>query len=292
MLKFGRTYSMRIQTKDGFVEVRDPLTLDFAVRRHAFGSCGTGHFVLYNLAESTRRQIYKDAMNTGEIRNVELRAGYGTTDPLIFTGNIKEAKTYRPEGSVNVLTEISAFDGGLAFANGFSSWAVNGPTTRHAVVTRLVADLSRYGVQPGAIAAFPGTYPRGRSVCGPTTDLLSQETGNRFFIDNGRAYCLKDDDTIAGDIPVISSDTGLLGSPKRADAVIQCELLFEPRFVVGQEVELISSVEPRFNGIYKIWSFDHYGTISGAVGGKLKTVVSLWVGDRNFSALQGLGAFA
>lgn len=291
MLKFGRTYSLRVQTVDGSViEINDPLTLDFAVSRHTLASANTGTFSVKNLAPERRNRIYHDKYDVTNFKTVELKAGYGRTQSLIFSGNIKEAKSFREEGSTEVVTRIDGFDGGYGLVNSFSSWTIAGPVSKQAVVDRLARDIKRAEV--GTIGAFPGTYPRGRSVCGPTAGILAQETGNRFYIDNGRVYCLQDDDTVQGDIALISSETGLLGSPKRADTLITCEVLFEPRFVIGQRVELRSSVNAFLNGVYKIMGLEHYGTISGAVGGKCKTVVNLWVGTRTLEAVLGRGVFA
>lgn len=294
MLKFGRTYSLRVQTVDNaMIEVKNPFTLEFAVKRSTLASANTGAFKITNLAPETRNRIYHDKYDTLNFKSVELRAGYGSNDPLIFKGNVKEAQSYREEGSTSVITSIDGYDGGFALVNAFSSWTLNGPKSKQEVIAQFLNDMARQpGVELGAVSVFGGTYPRGRSVCAPTAGLLATETGNRFYIDNGRMYCLRDDDSIQGDIAVISADTGLLGSPRRADTFITCEILFEPRFLIGQLVELRSNVNTFMNGIYKVMGIEHYGTISDAVGGKCKTIVNLWVGDLTLQAIRGQGVFA
>jgi len=68
----------------------------------------------------------------------------------------------------------------------------------------------------------------------------------------------------------------LLGTPKKSQNRIIVEILFEPAITVGQQVELQSRTLPNeFNQSYKVLGIEHYGTISGAKGGKLKTVLSL-----------------
>ncbi len=128
-------------------------------------------------------------------------------------------------------------------------------------------------------------------IAGNSSVVLQTETGDRSYVDLERAYCLADNDTIPGDILEINSDTGLLGSPKREDTYMTLEILFEPRIKLGQAIHIVSRDNPRFDGVFKVGGFEHAGIISGAVGGKCKTKIQVYVGDANFLALRGQGIF-
>jgi len=291
MLKFGRTYTLTVQGADGeFHTFQNPLTIDFSILRNTLASASTANIKIMNLGAVTRNLIYKDRFDTLEYRKVELHAGYGRQQSMIFSGNIKEAKSYREEGATETVTEIDAYDGGFAMVNNYASRSYAAGTPRAQVINGLVSDMGPT-LAPGAVSVLAGTYPRGKSIMGPTWQQLVTESGQRAFIDNGRIYVLDDDEAIVGDAFLITAETGLLGSPKRSGTFVTCEILFEPRLVIGQRVELISRFNSILSGFYKVMGIQHAGTISDAVNGKLKTIVSLWVGTKTLRLLQGQGAF-
>ena len=79
-------------------------------------------------------------------------------------------------------------------------------------------------------------------------------------------------------IPKITSTSGLLGTPRRRDAQLEIDLIFEPKMVVGQLVEVESSTASVFNGQFKVIGIHHSGTISGAVASEVKTTLNLFIG--------------
>ena len=89
---------------------------------------------------------------------------------------------------------------------------------------------------------------------------------------------LFENDVFNGDLQIINSSTGLLGTPRKQDRLIIVEILFEPRLQVGQQVQIQSNSLAQYpntnNGIFKVVGIEHRGIISGAVGGECKTVVS------------------
>ncbi len=304
--KFGRHFRLRLETNDkkttgvnsdgslniesqgNIIEINDPLTLEFHVKRAILSSASTGSFRVYNLGAITRRRVYKDPFNTTQYRSVELLAGYDKNPPLIFKGNIKEAKSYRQEGATEMILEVDAFDGGFATSYAFSSLTVKPTMTLQDVLNNLKRDMTGYHVTDGITSDYSNvTYPRGKALIDRTASLIQGETNGAMFIDLERIFILKPNDCLAATIPIISSETGLLGSPKRRDQFIECEILFEPRLILGQIVQLISIDKSNMNGFYKVYGVEHFGTISGAVGGPCKTIVSLWLGDGVLEQLSG-----
>lgn len=297
MLKFGRTYSITIQTLDGqSITLTDPLTLEFSIRRAFLSSVNTGVFRLYNLGLQTRNRIYKDpfsVLDPTKFRTIVLKAGYGSNQATIFSGNIQTGMSYRAEGSTNFITELVGYDGGNAVANAQMSRSYNAGTQRDQVINDIATSLtSTGGLKLGAIAPlFPGvTYPRGRSLSDKSWKLLQLETGNRAFIDNGRLYVLSDGSYSSTDILVISANTGLLGSPKRQETFISVDILFEPNVQIGQAVELISLDNTIYSGIWQVRGISHIGTISGAVCGTVKTTLELYIAKNLENVAQAVAA--
>ena len=289
MSKFQRNYKLTIQ-KDGEDEVviSYPLTLDFAITRADLSFSGMASLRVLNVSPETRGLIYKNQTDISTFVKVRLDAGYGDQLATIFDGNASWIRSLRPERSVDYVTEINAYDYGFVISNSRSSFTVQGKAaSQDAVIRRLCNDL-RYpvdGVQTvmpvGAIGNFDKTSRTKYSVNGPTWDALKTESGQKCFIDNGTVYVLGVNEVVGSEVFVVNSDTGLLGTPKVDGVHITVEMIFEPGLKIGQMVYLDSSSLPDFNGTYKVIGLSHSGSISGAVSGSCKTVVTLMVGSAN-----------
>ena len=221
-------------------------------------------------------------MDTATYRSVQLQAGYGTNLPIIFSGNITQAWSVR-EG-VNFITSIESFDGGFAFANGQTNTQFPSGTAFQTVVSNLASSLP--GTTLGAVGNYPGSLSRGCSFSGNTANILRDITGGGFFIDNGKAHCLNDSECLDGEMVLINSASGLLGTPVRETTVLTFDMIFEPRLVVGQQIQLDSSTGANFNGFYKIISLKHRGMISEAVCGDAITTVGMWYGTSAITTVQ------
>lgn len=279
MDKFDRNYVLLIEKKDGTtLKVMRPFTVEFDIHRNSQSSANVAQLRIYNLNPNNRSQIRLNQFDQLEQRKVTFAAGYGKNLSLAFDGNISQAWSVR-EG-VNMITQIESFDGGFAYINAVTGQPFKSGTPKKTIVDSLAASLP--GVTKGAIGNYAGSTSRGSSYSGNTTDLLDQLTGGGFFIDNGKAHCLSDDECLAGDIPTINAQSGLLGTPVKESTYINFDMLFEPSLRVGQLIKLESSTvsaSDRINGIHKVLSIKHRGIISEAVCGNAITSVGLLPGN-------------
>lgn len=279
MLKFGRNYILTIQaTGGGEIVIKPPFTIEFDIKRDTLSSLNVASIRIYNLSEKTRSQIRKNQYDFGLYKKIRLDAGYGNNLSTIMIGNVTKASSVR-EG-VNFVTSIECYDGGFAFNNAFTSQQYPSGTANTSVVANLVDSLKPYGVDRGVIGELEGSTGRGNSYSGATCNILKELTGGAFFIDNQRANILGDNEYIEGDVTVINSSTGLLGTPKREEAYLIFDMLFEPKLAVGRKIKLKSSTEKNYNGEYKVISIHHKGMISESVGGSVITSVGLFFGTK------------
>lgn len=306
--KFQRNYSLSVQGNDGEVHIINyPLTLELSIKRSVLASANTGTFRVFNLGQPTRNQIYKDQFTQSlSFRSLILKAGYGDTLATLFNGNVKYAQSERISGSVDFVTHIEGFDFGWAMTNAQSTFNLvpgeDAPVIDSPLVTnQLIRDLqstvpkgSKLGV--GAISnqiqkggSAYQTWPRGLYVNGPTWPKLQEITQNNVYIDNGNVFVLFENDVFNGELTVIDSTTGLLGTPRKADRLLIIELLFEPRLTIGQKVKLNSRSLAQFNGDYKIIGLEHRGVISGAVSGELKTIVTVLLPFESLNVVAASG---
>lgn len=284
-MKFQRTYSLTIQgTLDTHI-IEFPLTLEFDVNRNTLASANSARFVIYNLKESVRRDIFHDRYDTLNYKQVKLAAGYTHEPslPVIFQGNVINAYSYRQ--GPDWRTEIEAFDGGFGIINGDAKVQLGQGWTMQSLIGQLLGGMPN--VQQGAVSDFDAPNTRGVCAAGNPWDLIQGLVPDgQAFIDKEIANVIRKDQFIDSPdgITVLNSNTGLLGTPRRHNALIEVPMLFEPLAIVGQQV-LLQSLEKVNNGTYQVIGVHHRGVISGAVSGNAQTDLSLWLGTQRLVAV-------
>lgn len=284
MLKFNRNYyaEFKILEKEKdvmkekeVITIAFPYTLNLEIQLGGLNSTNAGFFQFYNLSDDVRARLWRDIYNMGTKQILmTLYAGYGQTMPMVFQGWIQSCTSYKSSGSVNWITEIQAFVAGEMFQNGYINATFNKGTTLTDVINYMLEQDSSLSI--GCITPDIKPLPRNKTFIGQTLDLLGREYGGyEIFIDKGKLHILGDNDVIQGELLVITDETGLLGSPRRANAFLEVDMLFEPQFKIGQAVSLLSDSMPRFNQAYKIVAMHHKGTISARTCGTLTTTVTL-----------------
>lgn len=273
MIKNQRNYVLKVEGRGGEkIVIEPPFTLEFDSKRTYYSDANYFSLRIYNLSKQTRNLIRKDVY-ADYFRSVSLRAGYGSQMPEIVKGNITRAWTVR-EGT-DFITTIEGFDAGFAFVNSAASQQYRAGTPQKSIIENLIQSMKQYNVQLGSVGNYEGSISRGNSYVGSTIDILDEITGGGFFIDNGVAHVLKDDECLDDQALVINAKSGLLGTPTLEETIVSLSILFEPNPKIGQLVSLESITAERFNGIYKIASIHHRGTISEAVSGNATTALEL-----------------
>ena len=247
MNKFGRTYELRVQATGGGPDViiKPPFTIEFDVQRHTYSSATMSVLRIYNLSESTRNKLRKNQTDRGMRKKCEFRAGYGTELSTVVVGNVMQGFSVRE--STNYVTTLEIFDGGFAYANALINTPTQFPenTAYRSAVVDLIKLLKDYDVSLGSVGTVNGVSGRGMSLVGPTIRNIKELTNSKFFIDNGTAHVLDKNEVIPAPLKILDSSSGLLGTPIREETFVQVELLFEPKILAGQKLELKSITEPK-----------------------------------------------
>lgn len=256
-----------------------PLTVEFDISRHAFGSVNYARFRIYNLSKLHASLILKNWNDFGLYKRVVFQAGYGPGPlPVLFTGNASQVQSVR-EGN-DYVTTIESFDAGFAYSASQISINVPQDTVRSDLIDQLVQSLAAYNINAGAIGnSFTDTVKRGSSFSGSPISILKELTNGQFFVDQGRANAIA---IVNGEviqtptIPTINSASGLLGTPTREQTVLNFDTLFEPTLIVGQRVFLQSNQNFNYNQNYAITHLRHKGTISAAICGDAVTSIGVF----------------
>lgn len=292
--KFDRRYFLKVETQPRtpgsnapgdafFATIGLPYTCEFSVTRNLLASANTANFRILNLAERSRNKIYKDQYNLLEYRAIQFWAGYSDQPPMIFNGNVKQAWSYRASGSKDVITEIEAYEGAYAMSNGFTSQTLAGGQSYASMIESLNNDLPF--LDSPVIGNLEGSTKRGVTLFGNTWKAVQTYAKGKAIIDNNKLIALNDNECIEGDITIINSKTGLLGTPYRANAMVELEMLFTPQLKIAQIVKLESETNKLFNGFYKVAGVQHTGVVSPAVSGSARTTVQLWLGTQALTTI-------
>lgn len=296
MLKFQRNYKIvfEIGRRDNLrnyipeeeITVSYPTTLHFNVTHSLnMSNVSRGSFQLYNLSEQVQAKLWKDLYNQTKYITMEVYAGYGNTMPLIFRGDINSCYSYRESGGVDFITDIQSDDGTYLFQYGICNHTFTKGTQFENILKTLLEEVPLYKL--GYVTPDIPPLTRDKTFIGQTMDLLGREYGKyQIFIDKGELNILGENDVIPGVIPVITAESGLLGSPRRGEQYLSCKMLFEPQLQVGQAIELISDSLPFVNNLYKVIGFTHSGVISPVESGNLITELQLYMGNAIFEELK------
>ena len=262
------------------------LTINLDINRNTFAASNECHLQIYNLSRSHRQVMYHDRYRPDKVIWLEIMAGYGQNLSLIFRGKVLQSYSYM-QGN-DMVTDIQAIDAGFMdyVKDGrhvnYTSMTLEAGTSKKEAIKRIQADMEE-GTQIGGIGKIGDTkYQTPVSFLGNAFFTLDTITGGHVFVDMGKINVLSDKEAIdVGKVPVISAETGLIGTPMRRDGQLEVDILFEPSYVVGQLVEMqtITGVD-QFNGLFKVIGIHHTGTISAASCGTLKTRLNLWYGNR------------
>ena len=183
-----------------------------------------------------------------EYTKLILQAGYQPPGNFgtIFQGTIVQFSHGR-ENNVNTYLDVYAQDGDLAnFAvvNQTLAGPVDQQQQINAIVKTLTAQGFNYnpttGVNPNA--QFGGvTLPRGKVLFGSAFSAL-QVLGNNnqstWTIQNGQLKQIPLAGYLPGDIVVINSQTGLIGTPETTQQGISLTCLLNPKILIGQRIKL------------------------------------------------------
>jgi hypothetical protein len=282
MARQYRQYELIIDTNVGTtITLTQPITIEFDVTRKAWGSANTSIIKIYNLEQNTRNILRRDYIDFGvssQGRTVTLRAGYDKNLKTIYRGNITYAQSVR--NGVNFITTLESTDIGFAIGNGYYSKAYGAGTPYKQIYTDIIKTLSPYGISLGTIIDDQKKLETDKTIDGKSIEILRQLTNGNFFVDNGSANIIPMNQSITSASTVISSDSGLIGTPVLQLQFVQVDLVFDPSYQLSQHVTLDSktfsnSFNSSTNAFYVINQIKHKGLISPTVNGEATTSLTL-----------------
>lgn len=255
---FRRSYAVQI----GTLRITD-LDVAFDVFRSLKREPNTAELSVWNLNEDHRQQIRE----AREIV-VQIEAGYGGENALIFLGDLRDAHTERD--GPDLVTKLSSADGGKKARVARVSHTYQ-PNTSLASVLRNAAQALGVGIGNAeeAVAAADlegaGTiFPHGAVVSGNAAaelDGLLRSAGLEYSIQNGQLQVLDRNQFLRGTAVRLTAATGLIGSPSEgSDGVVTARCLMIPDVFPGRRVRFDS---PEVSGFFRVETATYTGETAG-----------------------------
>ena len=212
------------------------LRFRFSVRRGDNQTPNSADIRVYNVSDNTAARVQN------EFTQVVLQCGYEGNFGVIFYGTVKQIRKGRESQTVTYL-DITAADGDSAYNYSTSSYALAAANTSpKGVIANILKDLAQYSISQAELPTVAGTpLPRGKVIHGMTRDELRKVAANTqtaWSIQNGALTFIPLTSYLPGDVPVITSATGMIGIPEQTQNGIRVRILLNPNIKIGQAVKL------------------------------------------------------
>lgn len=289
LFKFGRNYRLRVSDQEtgDSVTITLPITIKFTVQRYTGSTLNVIKADIYNLSENVRNFLFQEKWSDRR-KQIVFEGGYDTLSTL-YIGELWTGNSYR--SGADIVTTIEGRSSVWDLDNSTVYTTLNNANTVGDVI-QFLAGQFKDTIPVGAIGEWPAQLLRPVTLNGNTWNLLKQYSDGTAFVDNGKIFVLRRNETIEGDLLTITQENGLLSTPVRRDLNIQVNILFEPRIVMNQEITLaiqntqfLSGVGSVYNGTYKVFGIQHQGTISEAENGSCITTIELYAGGIEFKSV-------
>lgn len=239
------------------------LRIGFKIVRDASAEPNNLELVVYNLSEASRARFEEKGAR------VVVLAGYGEQLAQLCSGDIRHAQSMKA-GS-DWVTKIEAGDGERALAHARVSESWRPGTQVSSVVAKAVQALQ---LDPGNALTkakeIAGEFSSGYVQHGKASRELSsllEPRGYTWSVQDGRIEILKATETLPETAPLISPDSGLIGSPEMgtpakpgAKPVLKIRSLLQPRLRPKQRFELRSRTR---SGVFVAQKVTHTGDTFG-----------------------------
>lgn len=210
------------------------LQVDFDIKMSRSKTPNQGVVAIYNLAETDRRRIERDA------KSIRLYAGYDGDNKMIFTGDVVFASSVKE--TVDWKTEIKAGDGFRSFSQSITSRNYAAGTPIKTIVEQTAKDMGiavkesaniLQGVIDGSVTLH------GKSQSG--LDQVIRNAGGEWSIQDNEIQITPVTKPIDGEAIVLDASSGLLEAPSLSEKGVSVRCQLHPDFRPGKVMKLESS---------------------------------------------------
>jgi hypothetical protein len=233
--QYGRVATLLVSDKQGRSLDLSALRIKFKVKKTGVMTPNAGDFIVYNVDEQTARLIQN------EFTHVLFQAGYVGNYGLIFKGNIKQFITGR-ESATDTFINLNCGDGDQAYNFAVMNQTVRSGANPQALLNAGLTAMSGQGVGAGYTGALPAqALSRGKVMFGNAREHLQKLADTYGFvwsIQDGNVVFLSKGAHLPNEAIVITSKTGMIGTPQQTSEGIDIKCLLNPNIRVHGRIKI------------------------------------------------------
>lgn len=278
--QFIRKVSLILGNRDGKGIEYGMFRVRFTVNKADTQSPANADIYIYNLCAEDETTARK------EFTHVFLEVGYEGNSGLIFSGQIRQARSGR-ENATDTYLNIIAQDGDKAYGFSVVNTTLPAGWSQTDLHGAAVKALAPYDITPGVVPTFGGpAMPRGRVCYAMTRDILGRladASGSTWHFEDDLLHMLPLASAMPDEAQVVTAKTGMIGLPEQTLTGIAVRCLINPKIkfkglikldnasVQGAKISVAYSAINYFpgldaDGLYKVYSITATGDTRGGQG--------------------------
>lgn len=233
--QFGRVCTLLVSNSAGQAVDLSPLRIKFAVKRSDTMTPNVADIRVYNVDLNLAQFIQN------EFTKVVLQAGYTGNYGGIFKGNIKQVILGR-ESATDTFIDIIAGDGDQAYNFAIVNTTLAKGSTQSNQLSAAVDSMKPHGVTMGYTGIMPTQQlPRGKVMYGNARKYIRNIADSSDFgwsIQDEEVNFIKQSTYLPGDVVVLTSKTGLIGTPQQTNEGVNCKCLLNPFIKMAGRIQI------------------------------------------------------
>jgi hypothetical protein len=222
------------------------LRIKFSIKHSDSQSPNTADIRVYNVSQQTALSMLINLSPPSGIGvttpgRVILQAGYQANYGVIFQGNIKQIILGR-ESATDTFVDIVAGDGHLAYNYAIVNQTLAAGSGAMDQIGACVNATSPFGVTLGYTGNFQDVkLPRGKVLYGNAKNYLravSQATNQNWSIQHEKITFIPKASYKPGTAIILTSKTGLIGTPQQTNEGVNVKCLINPNIQVGGRINI------------------------------------------------------
>jgi hypothetical protein len=230
------------------------LRIKFSVKQTDSQSPNTADIRVYNVSNETALSMLINlnpppGISLSTPGKVILQAGYQSNFGVIFQGNIKQIILGR-ETATDTYVDIVAGDGHLAYNYAIVNTTLAAGSNQNTQLNAAANAMNPYGTGLGYISPLQAMQlPRAKTMYGNARNYLravAQNTNNTWSIQNEQITFIPKTSYKPGEAVVLTSKTGLIGTPNQTNEGVNVKCLLNPNIQVGGRINIAEATVQDF----------------------------------------------
>lgn len=212
------------------------LRVKFSIKRTSVQSPNMADIRIYNVKIETALQIQQ------QFNSVVLQAGYQSNYGVIFKGTIVQVILGR-EDATTTFVDIIAGDGDLPYNYAYINTSLTAGVTYEQQYQKVLESMKEFGIEAGFsdLSSIPTKLPRGKVLYNSSKNmmkLITDSTNSDWSFQNGQLTVISQNDFLPFPPVVLTSKTGLVGTPQQTSFGINIKCLLNPVISIYGRVQI------------------------------------------------------